>query len=164
MPFSPSQRRQFSERNIGFGEAGAAKRRKQLSDYAQMLEGLRQEGRMELAEAGFGYDRPEQEARISKSGAETEGLQLGNVGQKFFQRLTKEYAPSFMRQELGWPEPESRANVFFPERVAPLGPKFDLSSPRGGATGSWEPEIPSLLTSIGRKKKDRTASPFGINY
>jgi len=183
MAFSPSEHRKFTERNILFGERGAKKRRGELAgfasilqelrnkgllDVASILQELRNKGLLDVAESGQEFRRPEQEARIAGMQAETEGTRLGTEGQRFFQGLTREFAPSFMRQYLGRPEPESRANVFFPERIAPLRPKADLSPPRSGYTGSWEPEIPSVLPFTPRKRrkkeKERAARPFGISY
>ncbi len=147
MAFSPSEMRKFTERNVAFGERGADRRRKQLSDYANMLQGIKNQGDLDFQAGAQEFQRPEQAARIGKMGAETEGFQLGNEGERFYQGLAKQYGPTAMRQSIGMAEPISRANWSYagdnksgagttdaiqPSDVASPGlrPKYGISSDR----------------------------------
>ena len=169
MAFFTERPKKFRKRNVEMGRETAAIGDTRRAEFARILQGQKNLGYTNVANIRQrGADRrlaSEQEYGLPLQEQETEAARIGNVGEEFFQGLTKEFGPSFMRQELGLPEPVSRANVFFPDRRTPLEPKADLSSPRSGHTGSWEPDIPNILTSIGRKKKkDRTARPFSTRY
>lgn len=96
-------------RNIKYGERGTEKRRRELSEYANLLQARRTQGQLAVAESQQEFERPEQEARIARIGEETEGLDIANTGQRFYQGLAKKYGPMFMRQDLGLPESESGA-------------------------------------------------------
>ena len=165
--------------SLEYGEKGAAKRRAELANYAELLQELKNQGALGIAESRQEFERPEQAARITQYGAETEGTRLDTEGERFYQGLARQYGPTSIRQNLGIPEPESRANWEFSDgykgygaetgeadAIGPgdvslpgLTPKTDISS----VTPRFQigPVPWALNLRRRRDRKERTARPFG---
>ncbi len=170
--------KEFTRRNIRYGEEGTEKRRRELAGYAGILQELKDQGALGLLESAQRFERPEQEARITGLGAETERTRLGTAGEEFYQGLSRRFAEPFMKKYLGMedylPEPE-RAELLSRERgpvPASIGPRTDIATPRGpGVTGTWEapkPPTPSILDRFSRmfaprkKKLARDTAVLGV--